>query len=218
MSIASVVTEGFGQGASIALVVTSGFGAGEAVVVEPAQPQPEVQSGGGPMVSGHRRKPTYARRTPDSGRYSRIDSSDGVKQQVADLEAARRKLAEKLAPPAPVVPVVPPRRPAVHDAIEIRKTVSVSVKTKTVVEIVDDAVIKVRGRGFLFVRALAVRITVDDAVEVSGHALVETQFRGLEINHRSVVETLRIDLLAAQAELKKARQDREALEVLLLAA
>ncbi len=214
MSIASVVTEGFGPGATIALVVTSGYGLGEAVVVEPAQPQP-AQGGGGSIPSRSQRKrlSRQERRKAGSGRWVRVDGDDEARELVAAIEREQAKLKT-------------PR--LVHEVVEVAAAEPVRVKTKSVA-VLEQETVRVRGRAQVEVHTLAITIVEQDVIAIQGAVLVEVHSRDVAIVDRGPLETanvvlsaeveqLRAQVAALKAQSAKSDRDRQALEVLLLAA
>jgi hypothetical protein len=209
VAISSVVTEGYGPGASIALVVTSGYGLGEAVVVEPAQPQPNVSAGIGSL---HPRK-TQRTAAPPRRRFYDYDT---------DEDAPKRKVAVH----------APPKLRVVHETVEIAAADPVHIIGPDHVEVTEHERNRVRSRVEARIATRRVFVTGHEPVLVTGTVLVECITRDATIVDRNAWQTVRYDnealsqeIAAARvekdklvAELGKARRDREALELLLLAA
>ena len=217
MSIATVVTGGYGTFGSVNLVVTHGYSLTE-VVVEPEVPVPQTGGGGGAIPSrAQRRRLQQAQRrstrraTP--GYWVRVDDED-TKRQVAELEEARRKLD------------------LIHARVDVVSDVTVRVTSKPVDVTKPLAPVEVQGRVTGRVTAKAVDILDHVCVRIESAVLVECVTRDVAVLDRTPFETARHDnarlsqeIAAARvekdklvAELGKARRDREALELLLLAA
>jgi hypothetical protein len=187
------------------------FGDGDdtEVIVEPV-PQPVSVSAG--IGSLHPRK---AQRTaaPPRRRFYDYDT---------DQDAPRRKVAAR----------APQKLRIVHETVQITAAEPVQVTGAGHVDVTEQVRIRVRGRVETRVSALAVSHTEHVSVTVAGAVLVECLTRDITIEERNPwqtvrydnenlareIETARSEKARLSTELAQLKRDREALQVLLLAA
>jgi hypothetical protein len=132
-----------------------------------------------------------------------------------DQDAPRRKVAAR----------APQKLRIVHETVAIAPAEPVQVTGAGHVDVTEQVRIRVRSRVEARVSALAVSHTEHVSVTVAGAVLVECLTRDITIEERNPWQTVRYDnenlareIETARSELAQLKRDREALQVLLLAA